>query len=336
MDEGRIETRFTRMLGIRYPIVAAPMFLVSSPKLVAAVSGAGGLGAMPSHNFRTTELLAAGLSEIRRLTDKPFAVNIIVNQSNPYREDHARACLDAGVPMLISSMGSPRDLISDAHSCGAKVLCDVVDLSYARKVEDMGADGVVAVAAGAGGHAGRTAAQVLVPLLRESLSIPILAAGGIATGRGMLAALALGADGVYAGTRFIASDEAEVSEAYKNAILECGPEQILYTARLTGVHANFIKSKGLERMGTELMWPERLILKFGPTKRLARGLRMLYINRRMARSAQGGPKKAWKDVWSAGQTVGLVHEIAPAAQIVHDMISEYENARVLLPGLENP
>jgi nitronate monooxygenase len=333
VGEGRIETGFTRLMGVRYPIVGAPMYFVSTPRLVAAVSNAGGLGAFPSLNFRSPDLLLSALAEVRSLTGMPYGVNLIVNQSNPYRQEHARICLEAGVPLLITSLGSPRELIADAHRGGTKVFCDVVDLGYALKVQDLGADGVVAVGAGAGGHAGRTVLQVLVPQLKGNLSIPVLAAGGIATGRGLLAALSLGADGAYVGTRFVASEEAEVSEAYKKAVLDCGPEDILYTARVTGVHANFIKTPGLAEKGPELLWPEKMLLRFPPTKRLARGLRLLAVDKKMARSAKGGPQKPWRDIWSAGQGVGLVHEIKPAAEIITDMIAEYEAARLALPPL---
>ena len=332
VGEGKIETAFTRMMGVSYPIVGAPMFLVSSPRLVASISNAGGLGAMPSHNFRTPELLREALAEVRALTPLPYAVNLIVNRSNPYRKQHAQVCLEAGVPLIITSLGSPREVIEEGHRVGSKVFCDVVDLGYARKAADLGADGVVAVGSGAGGHAGRTVLQVLLPQLRESLSIPVLAAGGIATGRGLLAALALGADGAYVGTRFIACEEAEVSGAYKEAVLGSSPEDILYTARVTGVHANFIKTPGLSEKGTELLWPEKLMLGFPPTKRLARGLRLLHVNKRMAQSAKSsGPRKPWRDIWSAGQGVGLIHDVKPAAAIIRDMVSEYASALSGLP-----
>jgi nitronate monooxygenase len=332
MVNGRIETAFTRMMGIRYPIVGAPMFLVSSPRLVAAISNAGGMGAFPSLNFRTGEELEAGLKELRRLTDRPFAVNIIVNKANRRREEDTKICLDSGVPAFITSLGSPKGLIADAHANGAKVFCDVVDLSYAKKVEDLGADGVVAVGAGAGGHAGRTVLQVLVPHLKENLSIPVLAAGGIADGRGMLSALALGADGVYMGTRFIASLEAEVSEAYKKAVLTCSPEDIVYTARLTGTHANFIATPYIKKLGTELTWLERFVYNQRWTKKWAKGLRLWTVSRHMRASAQkGGETKLWKDIWSAGQTAALVHEILPASAIIDQLSAEYDSALEGLP-----
>lgn len=327
-----LATTFTRMMGIRFPIVGAPMFLVSSPGLVAAVSNAGGLGSIPTLNFRTGAALKEGLAEIRRLTERPYAVNIIVNRANPRKDDDARICLDAGVPAFITSLGSPKDLIGAAHANGAKVFCDVVDLSYAQKVEDLGADGVVAVGAGAGGHAGRTVPQVLVPHLKENLTIPVLAAGGIADGRGMLSALAMGADGVYMGTRFIASAEAEVSDAYKEAVLKCGPEDIVYTARLTGTHANFIGTPYIKKLGTELSWLERMLYGNPLTKKWAKGYRLWSISRHMRGAAQDrGGAKAWRDIWSAGQTAALVHEVLPASAIVAKIVAEYEAALDQLP-----
>jgi nitronate monooxygenase len=334
VSDSGIETAFTKLVGIRYPIVAAPMFLVSAPRLVAAVSEAGGLGAMPAHNFRPLENLESALAEVRSLTSAPFAVNIIVNKANPYREEHIRACLKAGVPVLITSLGNPEELIKEAHKNGAKVFCDVVDLSYALKVQDLGADGVVAVGAGAGGHAGRITPQVLVPYLKESITVPILAAGGIATGRGLLAALSLGADAAYIGTRFIASSEADVSDAYKQAILKNGPEDIIYTARITGTHGNFIRTPDLERKGTEVSRIERFLYENRWTKKWSRGLKVLSANKKLERSARGGGLKPWKDLWSAGQGVGLVHEVKPAAQIVAEMVAEYEAARTVLPPLK--
>ena len=327
-----LETPFTRSVGIRYPIVAAPMFLVSTPALVASVSEAGGLGSMPAHNFRPLERLVAALDEVRRLTRFPFAVNVIVNRANPYSAVHVRACLDAGVPILITSLGNPSQVIQDAHKNGAKVLCDVIDLKYALKVADMGSDGIVAVGAGAGGHAGRTAPNVLIPHLRERLSLPILAAGGIATGRGLLAALSLGADAAYVGTRFIASKEAEVAEAYKEAILKSGPEEIVYTARVTGTHGNFIKTPALASGSTELSLIENFLYKNAWTKRWARSLKLVAANRKLERSVKGRRPSPWKEIWSAGQDVGLIHEIKPAAEIVAEMIAEYESARRALPA----
>jgi nitronate monooxygenase len=337
MAIGGIATTFTRMMGIRYPIVGAPMFLVSSPRLVAAVSNAGGLGSIPTLNYKTGEALKEGLAEIGRLTDRPYAVNIIVNKANRRRDEDAKICLDAGVPVFITSLGSPRDLIAKAHANGCKVFCDVVDLPYAKKVEDLGADGVVAVGAGAGGHAGRIVPQVLVPHLKENLTIPVLAAGGIADGRGMLSALALGADGVYMGTRFIASTEAEVAGAYKDAVLRCAPEDVVYTARLTGTHANFIGTPYIKKLGTELTWLERVLYTHRWTKKWAKGFRVWSVSRHMRSSAQkDGEARVWKDIWSAGQTAALVHEVLPASVIIERIVAEYGRALSSLPHAECP
>jgi nitronate monooxygenase len=330
-----LQTAFTKQMGIRYPVVGAPMFMVSTPALVAAVSEAGGLGAMPAHNFRPLESLENALSEVRRLTRAPFAVNIVVNRANPYRSEHLRACLERGVPLLITSLGNPEEVIQEAHRNGARAYCDVIDLEYAMRVQDLGADGVVAVGAGAGGHAGRTTPQVLLPLLRQRLSVPVLAAGGIATGRGLLAALALGAEAAYVGTRFIASKEAQVSDSYKEAILKSGPEDIIYTARVTGTHANFIKTPKLEGAGTELSRLEGFLYRNPRTKKWFRTLKILSAHRKLERSAREGGSGPRTEIWSAGQGVALIHEIKPVEEIIADMMTEYESARAALPEIMN-
>ena len=330
-----IETVFTRLVGIRYPIVAAPMFLVSTPRLVAAALEAGCLGAMPAHNFRPLVNLEAALAEVRRLTSAPFAVNIIVNHANPYKDDHIGACLRAGVPVLITSLGHPGALIKEAHRNGAKVFCDVVDLNYALKVQDLGADGVVAVGAGAGGHAGLITPQVLVPYLKERLSVPVLAAGGIATGRGLLAALALGADAAYIGTRFIASNEAEVSDAYKQAILKSGPEDIIYTARSYGDTRQFHQDPRTGEDGDGSLRASRLsFTRTAGRKRGPAASRYSQPTESSNAQREGTRSRAWKDLWSAGQAVGLVREVKPAADVIDEIVREYESARAVLPSLK--
>ncbi|HRK03353.1 MAG TPA: nitronate monooxygenase, partial [Oligoflexia bacterium] len=215
-----MKTSFTDLIGSKYPIIAGPMFLVSDETLVTAACDAGIVGACPSLNWRTTEQFRQALKTIKQsVGTKPFAVNIIVNKSNLRAEPDLKACLDEGVPLFVTSLGSPKQVIADAHKNGAKVFCDVVNVEYAKKVQDLGADGVIAVSQGAGGHAGPISSMVLVPYLKKHLSIPIVAAGGIATGRGLAAALALGASAVQIGTRFIASTECRVNESYKKAIV---------------------------------------------------------------------------------------------------------------------
>ncbi|HUP58273.1 MAG TPA: nitronate monooxygenase, partial [Bdellovibrionota bacterium] len=205
------------------------MFLVSDEELVANVSEAGGLGAMPSLNWRTPEKFREAVREVKKRTSKPFGVNLIVNKSNPRVASDLAICAQEKVPLVITSLGNPKETIQQMHAVGSKVFCDVTTLEYAQKVEGQGADGVIAVSAGAGGHAGPVSPLVLIPYLARNLRIPIIAAGGVATGEQVAALLLLGAAGVQVGTRFIATTEAKVDANYKNAILKASPEDIVLT-----------------------------------------------------------------------------------------------------------
>lgn len=321
-------TPFTKMVGVKHPIIAGPMFLVSDVKLVSAACQAGIIGAAPSLNWRTTEKFRDALRQIQEnVKSKPFAINIIVNKSNIRANADLKACLDAGVPMFITSLGSPKEVIAEAHRNGAKVFCDVTTLDYAKKVQDLGADGVIAVSAGAGGHAGPISPLVLVPYLASHLQIPVVLAGGIANGRGLAAALALGASAVQIGTRFIASSECNADQGYKDAIVRSAPEDIVLTSKLTGTPAAVIKTPFVEKLGLELNSLERVLLKNSRTKKWFK----LLVNARGALLLRNAAAKAtWKEVWSAGQGVGLIDEVKPVRDIVDDIVTE---AREVLSGL---
>ncbi|MCK5879305.1 MAG: nitronate monooxygenase [Holophagae bacterium] len=327
----QLKTRITEMLGIDFPVIAAPMFLVSNPELVAAVSEVGGLGTFPALNYRTPEQFEEALKVVKSLTDKPYGVNIITNKSNIYQEKQLEICIRNKVPVIITSLGSPKQVITEAHKIGTKVFCDVTNLEYAKKVESLGADAVVAVGYGAGGHAGKIVGSVLVPWLVENLSIPVIAAGGIADGKTLLSALALGAESGYLGTRFIACTETAVNDEYKNSIVASSPEDIVLTARVTGTHANFINTPYLEGLGTELGFFERFWNRFSFTRKWFKMYKGYRAMKGMEKSASGDKKKAWKDVWSAGQTVGLIKDTKPAADIVREVVREYSEAKNKLP-----
>lgn len=286
----RIETEFTKMMGIRYPIVGAPMFLVSYEELTVAVSEAGGLGMFPTPNYRTVQDLKKALGAIRKATSRPIGVNLHLHGRFPWREQLA-LCLDAGVSFFITSLGDPRLILDDVHANGGKVFPDVISLEQGLKSRDRGADGLVAVGAGAGGHGGTVSTMVLVPYLKEKVGLPILAAGGISTGRQMAAALALGACGVVVGTRLIATHEARAKEEYKRAVVEAGPEEIVYTDRITGNPCNWL-ARSIERV---------------------------------ERAPELGSKR-WLDFWSAGQSVAQVREITSAGAVVEEMVRDYLEA----------
>jgi nitronate monooxygenase len=302
-----IPTTFTQLLGCDYPIIAGPMFLVSNANLVSAVSGAGGLGAMPSLNWRSTEEFRKAVREVKTKTKKPFGVNLIVNQANIRQAADLAVCVEENVPLVITSLGNPKETIRRMHEVGGKVFCDVTDLSYAKKVEDLGADGVIAVSAGAGGHAGPISPLVLIPYLKKHIA----------------AALLLGASAVQIGTRFIASEESSVDMAYKNAILKSEPEDIVLTKKISGTPAAVINTPYIEKQGLELNPVESFLLKHPQTKKYMKMIRA-YVGSKALEKAVSGT--TWKEVWSAGQGVGLIADILPCEKIVHQLVQEYHEA----------
>lgn len=319
----KINTSFTETMGIDYPIIAAPMFLVSNTDLVVEASEAGGIGTFPALNYRPIEQYAEALKNIKSRTKKPIGVNVIVNKSNTRQGEDIKVALDNGVDMFITSLGSPKSVIQDAHKNGAKVFCDVTNLEHALKVQDMGADGVIAVGAGAGGHAGPISPLVLIPWLKTRLQIPIIAAGGIAHGSMISACLALGASGVSVGTRFIASREAQVDASYKEAIIKSTPEDIVMTTRVSGTPAAVINTPYVQKMGTDLPWAMKILKDHKLTKKYMVPL-IHFMGMKSLEDA--ATKPTWKTVWTAGQSVGLVEEILTVREIYAKLINEYDES----------
>lgn len=332
MSKLKIETEFTKMMKCDLPIIGAPMFLVSNVEMVVAISEAGGVGSFPALNYRPIEQYRDALQAIRARTKKPIGVNVIVNKSNTRQAEDIKYALDAGVDLFITSLGSPADVIKEAHKNGAKVICDVTNLVHAQKVQDLGADGVVAVGTGAGGHAGPISPLVLVPWLKEKLTIPVIAAGGIARGSQIAAALTLGASAVHIGTRFIASKEASVDQAYKDAVVSSTPEDIVMTSRVSGTPAAVINTPYVQKLGGDLPLALR-ILKDNPyTKKYAVPL-IHFLGMKSLENAASKP--TWKTVWSAGQSVGLVEDILSCQEIMERLASEYDAAVSALPRAMN-
>jgi len=323
-----IATKFTKLFNVKYPIIGAPMFLVSNVDMVVAVSEAGGIGAFPALNFRPVEQYREALKAIKSRTKLPIGVNIIVNKSNIRQNDDLKYALEAGVELFITSLGNPKTVIQEAHKNGAKVFCDVTNLDHALKVQDLGADGVIAVASGAGGHAGPITPMVLVPWLAEKLKIPIVLAGGVADGRGVAAALSLGACAVSVGTRFIATKEASVDSAYKDAIVSSTPEDIVLTTRVSGTPATVINTDYVKKLGTDLPILVKMLKEHPLTKKYVVPLIHLAGMKSLEKAAT---KPTWKTVWCAGQSVGLVHEVLSCHEIVEKLVREYNEVIENLP-----
>ncbi|MFZ3229485.1 MAG: nitronate monooxygenase [Pseudobdellovibrio sp.] len=327
----KIETAFTKMMNIQYPIIGAPMFLVSNVDMVVAISEAGGIGTFPTLNFRPSDKYTEALKQVRSRTKKPIGVNIIVNKSNTRAAEDLKTSLDHGVELFITSLGSPKEVIAEAHKNGAKVICDVINLEHAKKVQDLGADGVIAVGTGAGGHAGPISPIVLISWLQKKLSIPVIAAGGIADGATMASMITLGASAVSVGTRFIACKEATVDQAYKNAIIKSTPEDIVMTTRLSGTPAAVIRTDYIEKIGLDLPWYLKILKDQKLTKKYIVPL-IHYLGSKSLEEAATGP--SWKTVWSAGQSVGLIEDILTCEEIITKLVTEYEICLANAPRLK--
>lgn len=307
------------------------MFLVSNTDMAVAISEAGGIGTIPSLNYRPESKFADALKEIKSRTKKPIGVNIIVNKSNKRAQTDLKTSLEHGVELFITSLGSPKEVIQEAHKQGARVLCDVVNLEHAKKVQDLGADGVVAVSVGAGGHAGPISPIVLIRWLQKQLDIPVIAAGGVADGATMASMLVLGASAVSIGTRFIASKEAQIEQAYKDAVVKSNPHDIVMTTRLSGTPAAVIKTPYIEKIGLNLPWYLRVLKDQQLSKKYIVPLIHFWGSKALEKAATG---PSWKTVWSAGQSVGLIDDILSCQEIMEKLIQEYEQCLRQTPRLE--
>jgi nitronate monooxygenase len=286
----KLETALSRKLGLRYPFVAAPMFLISNKEMLLAAAEAGILGCMPSLNARTAEQFREDVKWVRARTDRPIGINLTLGLTSPERiEADLSACLELDVPVILTSYGNPAEVVKRAHEKRRLVFHDVITLHHGKKAVAAGVDAIIAVAAGAGGHAGRISPYVLIPWLAAELEVPIIAAGCISEGRQVVASLSLGAQLCYIGTRFIASTECGAVDAYKQLVVSAGPEDVVYTDQVSGIHANFLKATVPEHFSAD-------------------------------RSPEGA--RRWKDIWSAGQGVGLIHDIKPMGEIVEALARE--------------
>ncbi|MCE2998074.1 MAG: NAD(P)H-dependent flavin oxidoreductase [Cyclobacteriaceae bacterium] len=313
-----------QMLGIDYPIIVAPMFLISNTKMIKAALANGVTAAFPALNYRTDAELRQAIEEIKTATNKPFGVNLIVNKSNPKYKGQLETLLDLKVNYIITSLGSPREVIERCKPLGIKVFCDVVDLAYTKKVEEMGADAVIAVNSHAGGHAGNIAPQDLIRQLKENCSLPIISAGGIAKGADIKQVMDWGAAGVSVGTIFIACDEAPISPEYKQAMIEYGEKDIVRTTKLSGSALTVINTPYVQQLGTKANWLEWIL---NNNKTLKKYAKMIIAFRGMKAVEKAAFGATYKTVWCAGPAIEHVTSIRPMAEIVKTLTRELDEAR---------
>ena len=306
--------------SLPFPVIGAPLFIISNPTLVIAQCMAGVVGSMPALNARPAEQLEEWLIEITQALASynkanpdnpaaPFAINQIVHKSNDRLEHDMALCVKYKVPIIITSLGAREDINAAAHSYGGVVLHDIINNKHARKAIEKGADGLIAVAAGAGGHAGVKSPFALIQEIRQWFEGPIALSGAISTGGAVLAAQAMGADFAYIGSAFIATEEARASQAYKQAIVEGNSDQVVYTNLFTGVHGNYlapsIRAAGLDPDHLPVSDPSKM--NFG-----------------------GDKSKAWKDIWGCGQGIGAIDQIRTTSVYVAQLKREYAQARARL------
>lgn len=307
---------------LRLPVIGAPLFIISNPDLVLAQCKAGIVGSFPALNARPQSQLDEWLDQITSELDSynkahpdapaaPFAVNQIVHRSNDRLEADLETCAKYKVPIVITSLGARVELNDAVHSWGGITLHDIINVTFARKALEKGADGLIAVCAGAGGHAGIKSPFALVQEIREFFDGPLALSGSIATGDAVLAAQAMGADYGYIGSAFIATEEARASEAYKQAIVDGASDDIVYSSLFTGVHGNYlapsIAAAGLDPHNLPESDPSAM--NFG-----------------------GDAKKAWKDIWGSGQGIGAVKSVVPAAEMIARLSREYTAAKARICG----
>ena len=308
---------------LRLPVIGAPMFIVSTPTLVMAQCKAGIIGSFPALNARPAAQLDDWLAQITEelaiyarsnshIKVAPFAVNQIVHASNDRLEHDLRCCVKYRAPIVITSLRPPAEVVSAVHDYGGLVFHDVINLRHAEKAAAQGVDGIIAVCAGAGGHAGVQSPFALVKQIREIYAGTIILSGAMSTGADVLAAQALGADLAYLGTRFIATAEANASEAYKQMLIDSGAEDIVYTSLFSGISGNYLRGSVVNAgMDPEhLPNADKAAMNFGADGNTA--------------------LKTWKDIWSAGQSVSGIHEIEAVGSLVDRMVGEYQATRARL------
>ena len=323
-----MKNALTESLKIELPIIMAPMFLVSNLEMLKAGMRSGIMASFPSLNYRKEGELENILQELNSYKNQfpkgNYGVNLIAQKTNPFYSKHLKICAANKVPFYITSLGNPKEVIEIAHSYGAKVFCDVTNIEHAQKCYDNNCDGFIAVGQGAGGHAGPNPLQVLVPALKKYFPDKIIiAAGGIANGCGLLSVMVLGAHGASIGTRFIASKECMVNDAYKQAIVKAGMDDIVMTTKLSGSPCTIIDTPEAKKMGYSQTWFEKFMSNSPRTKKW---FKMLVQARGMKKLEQSVLPNNYQRLWCAGKSSELITDILSCEEIISQIVLEYRQS----------
>ncbi|MCC7051257.1 MAG: nitronate monooxygenase [Bacteroidia bacterium] len=320
--------KFLSQTNIQFPLIMAPMFLVSNFKMVEAGINNGVMGTFPTLNFRKKGELAdilQHLNEVKKNKSGSYGVNLIAQKTNLLFEEHLKVCADNKVPFYITSLGNPKPVAEAARSYGGIVYSDVTNLQHAEKALKSGANGFIAVGQGAGGHAGPNPLHLLVPALKKTFpDIPVIAAGGIATGLAMLSILALGAEGVSVGTRFIASNEASVNNEYKNSMVHSGMDDIVMTTRLSGTPCSIVNTPYAQKIGLEQNTFEKWLSNNAYFRKWFKTLVQLRGMKKLENSIKPGN---YQTLWSAGKSVEFINDVLSCKEIIERFKNEFEAER---------
>lgn len=310
----------TKLLNIEHPIIQAPMFLVSNAHMVTEAMNAGIAGCIPALNYRTLEELRAALNALKsaKVEGGSFGFNLIVNKSNLKYKGQLEVLCEEGCDFIITSLGSPEETIKHAHKAGIKVFCDVVDLKFAKKVEDLGADAIIAVNNEAGGHRGDKSPENLIKELVTYCKIPIISAGGVGCKSDINEMLSYGAAGVSVGSPFIASVEANVTEEYKQACVDYGAKDIVMTERISGTPCTVINTPYVQKIGTKQTWLESVLNK---NRKLKKWVKMIRFSIGMNATTKAATKATYKTVWVAGPSIEHTTEILTTKAIIDRLVN---------------
>ena len=314
-----MQTKLTQLLNINYPIIQAPMFLVSNTAMVIEAMKGGIAGCIPALNYRTLDELRAAIKELKaaKVEGGSFGFNLIVNKSNIKYKGQLEVLCEEGCDFIITSLGSPEETIRQAHAVGIKVFCDVTDLKFAQKVESLGANAAIAVNNEAGGHRGNYSPEELIKLLTSNLKIPVISAGGVGCKADIDKMIGYGAEGVSVGSPFIASVEANVTDEYKQACVDYGAKDIVMTQRISGTPCTVINTPYVQKIGTKESWLESVLNK---NKKLKKWVKMIRFGIGMRATEKAATKATYKTVWVAGPSIEYTKAILPTKDIIAKLV----------------